>query len=261
MVVMAAAEAGHSNLVRLFLNQAHLIDGWERRNEIFFEVSRRGFVSIVRMMLEEENVDVNQVRWLTQDTALQHAAANGQLKVVKILLDAGAQPCDTDGNALYRAAKHGHEEVVKVLIEHGYDIDGFGAEDTALVTAAEKGHFRMVKLLINLGADLTARHCGEIALHRAAANNHADVARLLIEKGVNIDGVEKRLAPMLGALVMEHDGIVQMLKDMGAKNVQAMASLYAKRVVDGEHPNETYRSSPDWPRSMGTSSRKSSLAA
>jgi len=260
MVVMAAAEAGHSNLVRLFLNQAHLVDGWERRNEIFFEASRRGFVSIVRMMLEEENVDVNQVRWLTQDTALQHAAANGQLKVVKILLDAGAQPCDTDGNALYRAAKYGHEEVVKVLLEHGYDINGFGAEDTALVTAAEKGHFRMVKLLINLGADLTAGHCGEIALHRAAANNHADVARLLIEKGVNIGGVEKRLAPMLGVLVMEHDGMVQMLKDMGAKNVQAMASLCAKRVVDGEYPNETYRSSPDWPRSMGTSSRKSSLA-
>ena len=65
---------------------------------------------------------------------------------------------------------------------------------------------------------------------------------------------------MLGALVMEHDGMVQMLKDMGAKNVQAMASLYAKRVVDGEHLNETYRSSPDWPRSMGTSSRKPSLA-
>lgn len=190
MVVMAAAEAGHSNLVRLFLNQAHLIDGWERRNEIFFEASRRGFVSIVRMMLEEENVDVNQVRWLTQDTALQHAAANGQLKVVKILLDAGAQPCDTDGNALYRAAKYGHEEVVKVLLEHGYDIDRFGAEDTALVAAAEKGHFRMVKLLINIGADLTAGHCGEIALYCAAANNHADVARLLIEKGVNIDEVE-----------------------------------------------------------------------
>lgn len=50
---------------------------------------------------------------------------------------------------------------------------------------------------------------------------------------------------MLGALVMEHDGMVQMLGDMGAKNVQAMASLYAKRVVDGEHLNETYRSSPD----------------
>lgn len=65
---------------------------------------------------------------------------------------------------------------------------------------------------------------------------------------------------MLSTLVMEHDGIVQMLDDMGAKDMQAMASLYAKRVVDGEHPNETYRSSPNWPRSMGTSSRKSSLA-
>lgn len=51
---------------------------------------------------------------------------------------------------------------------------------------------------------------------------------------------------MLSALVMEHDGMVQMLEDMGAKDVQAMASPYAKRVVDGEHPNETYRSSPDW---------------
>ena len=211
-------------------------------------------------MLEEENVDVNRVRWLTQDTALQHAAANGQFKVVKILLDARAQPCDADGNALYRAAKYGHKEVVKVLLEHGYDIDRFRAEDTALVAAAEKGHPRMVKLLMNLGADLTTGHCGEIALHRAAANTNADVARLPIEKGVNIDGVEKRLAPILGALAMGHDGMVQMLKGMGAKNVQAMASLYEKRFVDGEHPNEICRSSPDWPRSMGTSSRKSSLA-
>ena len=65
---------------------------------------------------------------------------------------------------------------------------------------------------------------------------------------------------MLGALVMGHGGMVQMLKGMGAKDVQAMASLYAEGVVDREHPNETYPSSPDWPRSTGTSSRKSSLA-
>jgi len=64
---------------------------------------------------------------------------------------------------------------------------------------------------------------------------------------------------MLSALVMEHDGMVQMLEDMGAKDVQAMASLYAKRVVDGEHPNETSQQSR-LARSMGTSSRKSSLA-
>jgi ankyrin repeat protein len=53
---------------------------------------------------------------------LPFAAENGQLEMVQLLLDQGAEvnaQGGEHGNALYAASAGGHEQVVKVLLDAG----------------------------------------------------------------------------------------------------------------------------------------------
>ena len=91
-------------------------------------------------------------------TALLHAAARGELDVVRSLLDAGADidaKCDVRGNVpLYGAVVNNHPRVVEVLLAHGAEVspvndDGF----TPLAAAAAYGHVKVAKALVRAGAD------------------------------------------------------------------------------------------------------------
>lgn len=98
----------------------------------------------------------------TQDnegrTALMHAAWHGKLGVVRVLLQAGANPNLTDKinyDALHWAVFHGHTAVVKELLKWKVgpslmrvDVDG----DTPLATANEKGYKQIAALLRKAGA-------------------------------------------------------------------------------------------------------------
>ncbi|KAL3252407.1 hypothetical protein MRX96_017719 [Rhipicephalus microplus] len=89
--------------------------------------------------------DVNTKAMQNGQTALMLAASHGRLEMIKLLLDAGAEPNvqDNDGStALMCAAEHGYIEIVRVLLAHPdtevclADNDG----STALTIAMEAGH-------------------------------------------------------------------------------------------------------------------------
>nr|XP_037287714.1 uncharacterized protein LOC119180690 [Rhipicephalus microplus] len=89
--------------------------------------------------------DVNTKAMQNGQTALMLAASHGRLEMIKLLLDAGAEPNvqDNDGStALMCAAEHGYIEIVRVLLAHPdtevclTDNDG----STALTIAMEAGH-------------------------------------------------------------------------------------------------------------------------
>ena len=68
-------------------------------------------------MLLDAGVEINAVDTGEGFTALMHAAAEGQVKVVQILLRYKADPAirDVDGTARDFATRNGHSEVVKLL--------------------------------------------------------------------------------------------------------------------------------------------------
>ncbi|XP_075527937.1 KN motif and ankyrin repeat domain-containing protein 2 kank isoform X4 [Dermacentor variabilis] len=89
--------------------------------------------------------DVNAKAMQNGQTALMLAASHGRLEMIKLLLDAGAEPNvqDNDGStALMCAAEHGYIEIVRILLAHPdtevclADNDG----STALTIAMEAGH-------------------------------------------------------------------------------------------------------------------------
>ena len=93
--------------------------------------------------------------WYAEDDVeygLLEAARDGDAKVVRALIEAGADVNEADAageTPLFRAAGEGHEAVVKALIEAGADV-AKGASDgtTPVCVAASRGHELTVKALI-----------------------------------------------------------------------------------------------------------------
>ena len=94
------------------------------------------------------------------------AADNGELKVVKLLIEAGARIDGAMANgctALMLAARRGQLEVVRFLIEKGVNVNGAMVNGwTALILATQNGRLEIARLLIEVGANVnvaTADDC------------------------------------------------------------------------------------------------------
>lgn len=91
---------------------------------------------------------------------------------------------------LRNEAANGNEKIVTLLIRNnpqGVDEMGLPSKRTALHQAAIKGHQSVCKLLMDAGADLNLTDKdGNTALHLAINNKHFDLARSLISHGADI---------------------------------------------------------------------------
>jgi ankyrin repeat protein len=115
------------------------------------------------------------------DTPLIHAAANGHVAVVRVLLEGGAdvERGDRDNDtALNRAAREGRLEVCRLLLDGGARVNTVGYENyTALHWAAWSGQLSVVKLLVERGGDVSLKNDnGRTAAEEAEWAGHIDVA-------------------------------------------------------------------------------------
>jgi hypothetical protein len=81
---------------------------------------------------------------------LWRATRNGDLKLVKKLLDEGADIHARDDGALYLASTYGHHEVVKLLLDRGANIHVM--DNNTWYWASRNDHFEVMKLLLDRGA-------------------------------------------------------------------------------------------------------------
>ena len=112
----------------------------------------------------------------------------------KKLLESGANPSPTCGfnfrcQPLATAAKNGDLEVMKFLIDNGADIDGFNSYDgVALVFALESQQIEAAKLLINSGANVNIPNAfGFSPFVGAPALGDMELLALMIENGAHIN--------------------------------------------------------------------------
>lgn len=127
-------------------------------------------------------------------TPLMGAASEGQLSVVRMLLDKGADVnlVQEDGEtALMYAAAGGHLDVVEVLLDAGADINVAAKTMciTALHGAALKGHAAVVKALLAKGAKINAKDGGITPLMFAARQGHSDAIMVLLAAGADVNAV------------------------------------------------------------------------
>ena len=135
-------------------------------------------------------------------TPLHCAVTHSDAKVVKALLDAGADlraKGRVKKTPIHLACTEGNIDVMRVLLEHvensenGYDIsemleDKNGEGETVLHVAVRGGCQEIVKLCLHKGAKVRATRGNSVhPLHIAAIHGHVEIAACLIEHNANIE--------------------------------------------------------------------------
>jgi ankyrin repeat protein len=168
------------------------------------------------------------------DLPLTAAAQHGQLGVVKLLVQRGAN-VNALGRllrtALHQAANNGHGEMAAFLLQHGAQVSSMDANDrTPLSLACRKGHLGVVRLLQqHLGAHNLLQRLedrdgwGMTALHHAAKKGHEEVVAFLLEQGADASSRSTQRNTAL-SLAYKHGrlGVVSLLlRHMGQAGLEA----------------------------------------
>ncbi|MCP4451593.1 MAG: hypothetical protein GY809_09045 [Planctomycetes bacterium] len=154
-------------------------------------------------------------------SALDFAPVKSRLRVIQLLLDAGAHVNQqrSDGvTSLIIASQGGNIDVVKTLLDGGADVN-LRANDggTALIPASASGHAAIVALLLENGADVRAKRKGSTALIEASFNDHTDVVRILLIHGLDVDArSDTGLTALMAACGKGHIDTARALIELGA---------------------------------------------
>lgn len=230
-----AAFHGHRDLVDLLLasgaDPLQMGGRYFRRTPLTL-ASSGGHVDVARRLLARS---VGSGAPLSYGPALNAAAQEGHLSMVRLLLDNGANPKAEPGTwtPLHAVARWGdHGAVAETLLAKGADanaiyIGGTSDSETVLHIAAEWGRLEVVKVLLAAGADVSMRtKSGKTALYLSAAHGHRDVADALIAGNADLEaksggGATPLLAAILGPVGNDEDrlghyAVVELLLSKGA---------------------------------------------
>jgi ankyrin repeat protein len=123
----------------------------------------------------------------TDGSTMDNAASSENIKVVEILLQAGAKVNNDSktSSALGSAAIRGQVEIMRLLLANGADPNYRDYENhTALMSAVMSQNVEAVRLLLEAGADMNVKSQDErTALDRAEINDFPQIAALLINAG------------------------------------------------------------------------------
>jgi len=130
----------------------------------------------------------------SSNSALALAASSGNLEIVMMLVDSGANLSsefapNAPHNPLTWAAYHGRAEVCQFLVSRGANLEHRGPLGlTPLLDAAAEGHLCTTLALLQMGADVTAvDDNGASVAHHCAKSGLVAVVEILIELGSDIN--------------------------------------------------------------------------
>lgn len=221
-VLEAALHSGDPDIFHHLLQHRHVLDASQTPERLVSEISRRGKVGLMRVLLEKHNINPN-LRDEKGRSSLWFAAANGHVELARALLAKSSVDINSvdhnQDSPLHKAAENGHAAAVKLLLDSGADPELIQKDHwTALTSAVHRGRLKVVKELIEHGVDVNAPGGDySTALGAAAYHGHQDLVELLLDAGAEIDMSIKVYGTAFGAALFEgNQDTAELLLDRGA---------------------------------------------
>lgn len=190
---------------------------------ILHAVAVFGHKTVLLEIVRRRSLNVGQ-QDTTGMTALHWAAASGNIEVVQLLLEHGADvnaQSKFSGTALLMACDKGYVRIVELLLVYGADVrarietDVWRSHSTALEVACFNGYVQIVQLLFAEGN--THAEDYSTALYIASELNHIEIVELVLGFDVDVNAYAGYFDTALQvASVRGHTNIVQLLLDHGA---------------------------------------------
>lgn len=189
----------------------------EELQQAIFAAAREDDVNAMKQYIQA-GADIN----LAEDgvTVLEVASLRGNLELVTLLLDSGAE---FDAGTFHYAIVGSEDNltIVQAFIDHGANVSG--RDDgppghSPLMYAAEHGHLEVGKLLLEQGADLEqVDDYNDSALNVAAFYGQLAFVEMLVDRGAKLDvyGFGGRNA-LRHAMANRHEEVVAFLQAAGS---------------------------------------------
>ena len=213
-----------------------LIAGCRTQQPLHVAMSYRGSYDVVAAKLAAgERVDQ---RDQYGRTPLYMAALSGDINLVQLLLNHGADPAKgarwKDGDtALHKAASGGHVDVIELLIEAGVNPNIRNTNrETPLHHAAVFARPESVRSLLSLGADPLVLHRGRglfgigkrppiLEIVTRDSDKHLAMIKEFLDAGIDPNISYDRSTPLNNAVMLGAGKVVELLLDRGA-DINAM---------------------------------------
>jgi len=163
---------------------------WEDSEQLtsLHHAAREGKVEAVRLLLEAGANPLMKDQH--NRTPLSFAAERGHLAIAELLIAAGGAK-NEDDIALHLACEQRQGEMVKKLVAAKMDVNFLPrASETPLMIAAQADDTNIMQTLLDAGANIAGRDMfNNTALHLAAKKDARNAARLLIGLGADTEGM------------------------------------------------------------------------
>lgn len=186
--------------------------------DMFKEI--KNFDKLKKMI--EKGGDVNSKESITQMTLLHYAAYYGDLKIVALLAEKGADIHAQDAKqmtALDYAHQQGHEELINWFREKGLSQRSGSEKQSPLHMAVLSEDLNVIYALLAQGANPNEMDLeGKTTLHLAAEKGNSRIASLLVQRGAEIKVKDKQgRTPLHYAALSGDSATVQYILSRGAE--------------------------------------------
>ncbi len=204
-----ASLAGHNQIVRL-LQESEYID----RSGYHYEwalkhAAHEGHLSTVQILLDQWTSD----RMIIYEHILVNASLGGHIQIVQMMLDLGVKVNpESIAKPIHHAARWGRHEVIELLLTRGAKQAG-GFFGTPLCEATRRGFIQATQVLIDHGAKID--DWWPSPLIEAARYGQEHIVQLLIDRGVNLNFKKCGSMALCRATAEGHESVVRVLVKAG----------------------------------------------
>ncbi len=188
-----AATHADESIISLFLNNKDRFNNFQvSLNKAFAASISGGNMKVIKLLLDS-GADINAICQICYgQVAIQTALEYSNFELFNYLLQKGADlnVHNSFNRTLLHSVAHTHNsEAAKLLIEKGLDLNAVDNDGaTPLIYAASNGDLAMFKLLIDNGAILmTKEFDNSDVLMSAVENNNLDLINFILDKGFDIN--------------------------------------------------------------------------